>query len=324
MHPAYSVIFFTVFSGAGYGLLSVLCLASVLGVLPGGTAFGICTMALCGALIVSGLLCSSLHLRHPERAWRAFSQWRSSWLSREGVAAVATFPPMGVFALGWLLPASLPAVVWLSGALLALAGAIATVWCTAMIYASLKPVPQWHIRFKGVQLLPPVYFAFALASGMVWYQTLSGLLAVDHAGSVLPITCTAILMAWLTKHLYWRRIDSIATGDAPDLLDATGLKGDWRRIRTFDAPHTETNYLQSEMGYRVGRKHRRILRQLAWIGGGALPIVLLLASGWAGGFFTGACALLSAILLMTGTLIERWLFFAEAQHISSLYYDSGR
>ena len=41
------------------------------------------------ALLVSaGLLSSVGHLGKPLRAWRAFSQWRSSWLSREGVAAL--------------------------------------------------------------------------------------------------------------------------------------------------------------------------------------------------------------------------------------------
>lgn len=322
MHPAYSVIFFTVFSGAGYGLLAVLCLGTLLGVLPDEGAFGISALAMCAVLIIGGLLSSTLHLYHPERAWRAFSQWRSSWLSREGVAAVATFLPMAVLALGWLLPVGLPAVVWISGALLALVGAIITVWCTAMIYASLKPVPQWCICFAGMPLLIPVYFAFAVSGGMVWYLVLAWLFAGEHDRTALLATCLSILVAWLIKCLYWRRIDAIAAGSAPDLLDAVGLKAHWQRIRAFDAPHTETNYLLKEMGYRVGRKHRRILRQLAWLGGGALPIGLLLAGGWSSGASAGTVAVTAAILVVAGTLLERWLLFAEAQHTSSLYYDA--
>ena len=53
-------------------------------------------------LITAGLLSSTAHLGRPERAWRAFSQWRTSWLSREGVAAVFTYVPAGLFALGAL------------------------------------------------------------------------------------------------------------------------------------------------------------------------------------------------------------------------------
>ena len=59
-------------------------------------------MGLALGLISAGLLSSAGHLGRPERAWRAFSQWRSSWLSREGVASVATFVPAGLFAIGWV------------------------------------------------------------------------------------------------------------------------------------------------------------------------------------------------------------------------------
>ena len=54
------------------------------------------------ALITGGLLASTAHLGRPERAWRAFSQWRTSWLSREGVMAVATYVPAGLLAIGWV------------------------------------------------------------------------------------------------------------------------------------------------------------------------------------------------------------------------------
>src|SRR6476620_11629685 len=89
MHPAYSVIIFTTVSGAGFGLLiwlafSLLFLEVIpLQPLPGLIAFGLAFV-----LISIGLASSTLHLGRPERAWRAFSQWRTSWLSREGVVAV--------------------------------------------------------------------------------------------------------------------------------------------------------------------------------------------------------------------------------------------
>ena len=128
----------------------------------------------------------------------------------------------------------------------------------------------------------------------------------------------AIAVAWLVKIFYWRGVDATAM---PDLLDATGLKGNWNEMHAFDLPHTERNYLQKEMGYRVGRKHREILRRMAWSGGGVLPILLLLVGGWAGGILAFVFALFAALLLMAGTILSRWLFFAEAVHVSSLYYD---
>jgi DMSO reductase anchor subunit len=80
MHPAFSVIFFTTASGAGYGLLALLGILAPLGLVPADAGFGALALGLALVLITAGLLASSLHLGHPERAWRAFSQWRSSWL----------------------------------------------------------------------------------------------------------------------------------------------------------------------------------------------------------------------------------------------------
>src|SRR6188508_911218 len=97
MHPAFSVIFFTTASGAGFGLLAWVGLLALGGGLP-QRGVTLVLLALGAVLAVSGLLSSLLHLGQPLRAWRAFSQWRSSWLSREGVLSVATFLP-----LLWLL-----------------------------------------------------------------------------------------------------------------------------------------------------------------------------------------------------------------------------
>ena len=88
MNPAPSIIFFTVASGAGYGLLFWMGLLRPLGLVPGSVGFAVAAIGLSLVLIMLGLLSSTAHLGRPERAWRALSQWRSSWLSREGVAAV--------------------------------------------------------------------------------------------------------------------------------------------------------------------------------------------------------------------------------------------
>src|SRR5690606_12450111 len=95
---------------------------------------------------------------NPQRAWRAFSQWRSSWLSREGVLAVATFVPLGISALLALFQSRYSPVAGIVGAL----GAAATVYCTAMIYASLKSVQGWN-----TPLTPACYLLFAGAGGSV-------------------------------------------------------------------------------------------------------------------------------------------------------------
>jgi len=103
MHPAFSVIFFTTASGAGYGLLALLGVSAASGLLPSDRWLGAVALGLALALVTAGLLSSTAHLGRPERAWRAFSQWRSSWLSREGVMSIITFVPALVFAYGWVV-----------------------------------------------------------------------------------------------------------------------------------------------------------------------------------------------------------------------------
>src|SRR5262249_40119334 len=142
-HPALSIIFFTTSSGAGFGLLTLLGLGAPLDLLPPDGSFAGAALATAVLLTVGGLVSSVFHLGHPERAWRAFSQWRSSWLSREGVLAVLTLMTAAVFGIGWICCGASDGLIGPFGILAAgLSGA--TVYCTGMIYASLKPIHQWH------------------------------------------------------------------------------------------------------------------------------------------------------------------------------------
>src|ERR1041385_5373254 len=102
MHPALSIVFFTTASGAGFALLLLVGLGVPLELLPSDAGFGLIALASAFVVAAGGLVSSVFHLGRPERAWRAFSQWRSSWLSREGVMAVATVVPAGVLGVGWV------------------------------------------------------------------------------------------------------------------------------------------------------------------------------------------------------------------------------
>src|SRR6185503_14008089 len=155
VHPAPSIILFTTLSGLGYGMLFWLGLLTCGGWISPDPAFGAASSMLALGFVTAGLLSSTLHLGHKERAWRALSQWRSSWLSREGVAALVTFVPM--VALAWLLWRSeAGAALRIAAAALA-ACAMLTVGCTARIYTSLKTIPAWHNA-----LVLPAYLLFAL------------------------------------------------------------------------------------------------------------------------------------------------------------------
>jgi DMSO reductase anchor subunit len=310
MHPAYSVIFFTTLSGAGYGLLIWLAIARLGSAWTLDTSQALITAGVGLTLITAGLLSSSLHLGHPERAWRAFSQWRSSWLSREGVAAVLSYPPALLLAAGWL-PDLLPPGLAPVAALATIATALLTVACTGMIYASLKTIPRWHNAW-----VVPVYLAFSASSGgLLFALALSGSGLAGPAS--LQIFLATLLAAWLIKWMYWRFID--AQSPLSDAGTATGL-GRFGTVRQLEAPHTSENYLLNEMAYVIARKHARRLRRISLGLGMLLPALLLLAAmafqSWT------QIGLLSLALLsgFTGLAIERWLFFAQARHVVTLYY----
>ena len=311
MHPSFSVIFFTTSSGAGYGLLALLGVLAPLGIVPQDTLFAVVALGLALGAITAGLVSSTFHLGHPERAMRAFSQWRSSWLSREGVASVATYVPAGLFAIAWVFFGDVSAVL---GALAAL-GAIVTVVCTAMIYRSLKPIQRWHNSW-----VMPNYLALALMTGALWLAWLLRLFGAE-AASVDWLAILAIVPAAALKLGYWRFIDT--TSSASTAESATGL-GALGKVRLFEAPHTSENYLLKEMGFQIARKHAAKLRRIAFLLAFALPFLLSLVPLLAAGWPATLAALIAAPLATLGVLVERWLFFAEAKHAVTLYYGTAR
>jgi DMSO reductase anchor subunit len=308
MNPAPSIVVFTTLSGAGYGLLFWLGLLRPAGLTPPAPAFALVTLALALALVTIGLLSSLAHLGRPERAWRALSQWRSSWLSREGVAALATYLPAALLGLGLLTGSE--AIATLAGPLAA-AGAAVTVWCTGMIYASLRTVRQWR-----EPMVPYAYLLFAAFTG---YAILAAL-AAFWDGPRPSATLAALLggAAFGVKMAYWRRIDAPAPPGSPTVESATGL-GRIGTTRPLDPPHTEQNWLLREMGFRVARKHRLRLRRLTLAGFAASTLLTAFALLLPGGI-AAAPLLLGALLALAAMLAERWLMFAEATHTVTLYY----
>lgn len=318
MHPAFSVIFFTTASGAGFGLCAWFGLLALLDRLPSRNV-ALVALVLGAALAAAGLLASLGHLGQPQRAWRAFGQWRSSWLSREGVASVLLFVP--VCTLLWLLwsaPVSDAAHTLVATPLLRVAGAalfvlaLASVVCTAMIYHSLKPIPSWRHP-----LVVPVYLAFSLYTGGLVLAAVSGL-----GGATVPsmtgfATLIGAALLWRLKRQVWAWID---TGRMPATRNAALGLPEGRGVHVFERPHTEANYLLREMGYVVARKHATRLRLVALVLFALVPALLALPA-WlfvhldAGPWF--AAAALSALL---GAAVERWLFFAEAKHLVTLYF----
>jgi DMSO reductase anchor subunit len=334
VHPAFSVIFFTTASGAGFGLLIWLGMMAMADFLP-SRGVALLMLGLGAVLAAVGLLSSLLHLGKPLRAWRAFSQWRSSWLSREGVFAVASFVP--VLWLGWLFltlplkhePAAtfsislsphLDPELWslvsvpslrIAGGLLA-ALATASVCCTAMIYASLKPIRAWTHP-----LVLPVYLAFALVSGGLIAGALVGIEGYEVSRPFVFAAGAGAVLLCLLKLGAWRYVD-----DNPLPVSRNAALGlpHTRAVQVFERPHTEANYLLKEMGYVLARRHARRLRLIAMFLFGVLPLLSAVAACAQWTVDSWPWFAIAACSTLLGAVVERWLFFAEAKHLVTLYY----
>lgn len=289
MHPAPSVILFTTLSGLGLGLLAVLGFGLVT---PTGL-MAFLSFAVGYGLTLGGLAASAFHLGRPERMLRAFTQWRTSWLSREAVLVSLAMLALAPHALSLIFASAPLPVFGILGGLLC----IATVFATAMIYTQLKTVPRWN------HWTTPAVFLTAMASGGALLGGLSYL-----ALMALPWLALALVLHWMLGDQQFAKSGST-------LATATGLTHG-SQIRQFEAPHTGANYLLREMVHVVGRKHALKLRIIGIVLACILPTLVLLL--WP---FTIAGHVLALLSHVAGLICTRWLFFAQAEHVVGLYYD---
>ena len=288
MHPAPSVIIFTIFSGLGFGLFFLLGLGFFLT----NYWLNFLLFFLAYGFSIIGLLSSLFHLGNPQRFLKAFSQWRTSWLSREGVFSTSTLIIMVPFAIGKIFLDKEFVILGFLGS----ASAFVTIFCTAMIYAQLRTVPRWN------SFLTPVLFLLYSLGGGAFLVNEGRLAAV-----ILILSSLVQVYAWLNGDKLFMKAGS-------DLKSATGL-GNIGEVRLLERPHTGTNYLLKEMVYVVGRKHRIRLRLIGFVLVGFFPGLVLL-------LFSPNLLLLILVFLMhlIGMSLIRWLFFAEAEHVVGLYY----
>ena len=237
-------------------------------------------------------MASALHLGNPQRALLAFTQWRTSWLSREAVLAIAALATAGCYAALFVFYGMQVSVVGAVAATLC----IATVVATAMIYAQLKTVPRWHHWTT-----PALFVGLSLGGG--------ALLAAQTGAAIGLLVLAGALQLWA-----WRGGDTRFATRATTLASATGL-GHIGAVRSFAPPHTGSNYLLDEMVFRVGRKHAVRLRVIGFALMIVAPVTIL--GLVAGGHVAGTAAILCHV---AGALVTRWLFFAEAEHVVGLYY----
>jgi sulfite dehydrogenase (quinone) subunit SoeC len=323
MRPPWSILIFTTLAGAAQGFFIMLFGVEVWagGARSTGVYAGAAWTVL--ALLALGLVAAVFHLGRPGRAWRAASQWRSSWMSREVIVLPALMIAIGLHAL--LLqngadPAS--AGVRATGLVAALF-CVGLWWCTGMIYASLAMLREW-----ATPLTPFCFTALGLASGAglagVWFAyaaignaasqpTQTGVAALAASAGIFTLAAVALKGAW------WRRLRALP----PRLTLQSALGIAHRQIRQLSMGMTGGCFNLREFFHGQAGWVLRVLPLLMIVLGALLPLIAY-AVAWqrAGDGHAPAAASigLGVLCQLLGILAERWLFFAWVRHPQNLYY----
>ena len=200
-------------------------------------------------------------------------------------------------------------------AILVVPCALITIWCGAMIYASLPTIRAWHQPLVG-----PVYLVLGLGTGGVLFVLVAVAFGIE-ARWAAAVTLLVLAFGAVMKSRYWTAIDTeprTVTAEAATGLGALGT------VRPLDPPHTQPNFVMREMGYQVGRRHGAMLRRLVMVLLFAVPVLAMLTLLLdLPAPVRIAIAALAAISASIGVLTERWLFFAQAEHVVVVYYRGG-
>jgi DMSO reductase anchor subunit len=323
MHPAFSVIFLTTLIGAGQGLFLALFTVesyAAFGLLPAqDDGFYAVGSALVVLLMALGLVASFFHLGRPERAWRAATQWRTSWLSREVIVLPAFMGSAFCYGLAhWSgfnpelaqLPSGAPINITAALGTIGTVLAFALYICTGMIYACLRFLREWHTPLTVIN-----YILLGGASGF----TLAAALAASQAPAVMPV-----LASWALIITALGLVGRIAT-----LIRNARLKPKSTLQSAIGIKHPKI--VQKTMGMMGGAFNTReffhgastaMLRSVKWIflvTAFAVPLLLL---GMGLSQAAGGLIALAFVIQYLGLLAERWFFFAQANHPQNLYYQS--
>ncbi|MFA9459869.1 dimethyl sulfoxide reductase anchor subunit family protein [Thiohalorhabdus methylotrophus] len=307
MKPAFSVILFTVASGAGFGLIMLGILFDLFG-LGGGLDRSSLLAAggLAFVLISVGLLASTAHLANPKNAWRSFSRFKTSWLSKEGVFAVLFYPFFLLYMLGVYSGAgSTPGWALFFGVIAFLLG-LATLFSTGMIYASLKTIRQW-----SSPLVPVNYLTKAFSTGILLLYAL-GLGGLQPVSGMIALAAALILLAAMVKSVYYFWVAQPA---GPTINTATGFTR--AKVQILDPGHSYGTFLTHEFGYVPPANLVKGLKVGVYVFTYLLPLVLLWPAAEAPG---SGVMWVAAVSALAGAAMERWLFFAEARHVVNLYH----
>jgi len=307
MHPALAVIFLTLFSGGGFGIMALTAIVNDFQIDRGLSPLQTMIAVILSLVFVSiGMLSSTAHLANPKNAWRAFTRWRTSWLAREGVFAVLYYPFAALYLIWVFFTGGTHDAVGLI--LVNLAGVIGlvTVFCQGMIYAVLRTIRQWNTA-----LVPANFYAMGLATGatvLAAERIIMGAPADTLVGIALALLAASAVMKGI--YYFW-----IGRPGGPTIRTATGFNRS--TVRILEQGHTFGTFLTEEFGHTLPTAKARSVKVVMYIFAFVIPIAALVISIATG---QSAFAWIAVLSVIFGIGVERWLFFVEAQHVVNLYH----
>jgi len=273
--------------------------------------------ALAVSLLVGGLIASFFHLGRPERAWRSATQWRTSWLSREVIVLPAFMGVVFLFGASHLAGYR-PEILTLRGGLvidlsfvLGVVGtmlAFALFVCTAMIYACLRFLREWHSPLTVVN-----YILMGGASGFTMAAFYAALAAPSQTNFFVSWAIIITFLAFAGRSASLARNARLKPKST--IQTAIGMKHPYIVQRSMGSMGGSFN--TREFFHGKSEAFLRTVKPAFLIFAFVAPLILLAS-------FTSNPVLLGSafVLQYLGLLAERWFFFAQANHPQNLYYQT--
>ncbi len=324
MRPAVSVILLTTLIGVGQGLFlalytgQVYSLANLISVQSSQQFYGYGVILSLGFL-VTGLVASVFHLGHPERAWRTATKWRTSWLSREVILLPLFMFLVALYGLLHYFQLTAPLFVITDTLQVDWTLIIGFVACivafllfvsTAMIYASLKFLQEWHSPLTVIN-----YTLMGIASGFMSAAAFSAYLGSGLVGFFATWAVVFTLLALIFRLAALARNQRLK--HSVDIRSAVGVKHP--QLQQQSQGFTGSSFNTREFFHGRSVAFVKAMRFLYLVMVFIIPVLLILAAHLMGSIELALAAFVAQYL---GLLAERWSFFAEARHPQNLYYQS--